>query len=84
MNESAAEQFKDECQRIIREKGLLMKEVALSAKPPIYPAALSRMLSPKTQKKHIQNLYTLERIAMALGCDLVLTLRDRRDTDYQI
>lgn len=84
MSESAAEQFKNECHRVIQEKGLLVKEVALSAKPPIYPAALSRMLSRKIQKKHIQNLYTLERIAAALGCDVVVHLRDRHDADYQI
>lgn len=80
MNENVADQFKAEVHRILREKNLMVKEVALSAKPPIYPAALSRLLN----QKRIQNLETLERVAKALGCEVVLFLRERNQADFQI
>jgi hypothetical protein len=58
----------------------MIKQVALSAKPPIYPAALSRLLN----QRRINNLETVERVARALGCEVVVFLREKNESDYQI
>jgi hypothetical protein len=80
MNENIADQFKAEVHRVLREKNLMIKQVALSAKPPIYPAALSRLLN----QRRINNLETVERVARALGCEVVVFLREKNESDYQI
>lgn len=80
MNENVADQFKAEVRRVIRERNLMVKQVALSAKPPIYPAALSRLLN----QRRINNLETVERVARALGCEVVLFLREKHEGDFQI
>lgn len=80
MNENIADQFKAEVHRVLREKNLMIKQVALSAKPPIYPAALSRLLN----QRRINNLETVERVARALGCEVMVFLREKNESDYQI
>lgn len=64
----------------MREKKLMIKQVALSTKPPMNPASLSRML----RQNRSQSLDTVQRIAKALGCEPVLFLRDGDHSDYQI
>jgi hypothetical protein len=76
MNKNAQSQFVEEVRRMIKKQRLMIKQVALSVKPPMDPGTLSRVL--KGTRKQSQSLYTVQRVADALGCEVVLRLRERK------